>query len=230
MHTNNQDLKTLPHGLFIAIEGIDGAGKSGLAQKLLQNFTNMGLKSIITREPGGTEFGNNIRAILHKDSYKIDPKAEFLLFASDRAQHFYEVVKPNLHAGNIVISDRTADSSLAYQGYGRGLNKDLINTVNTWVMDGILADITLYLKIDYRLARKRIEDRNNKLTPFEQEENLFFERVIQGFEDIFKDRKNVITLDASLKIEELENQALDGIFKYFKSHKSNNTCHQNCCC
>jgi dTMP kinase len=226
----------LPHGLFIALEGIDGSGKTTVAHNLAQHFTSMGFSTVLTKEPGGTQLGQHLRTLLHDRNYELDPKAEFLCFAADRAQHITYVIKPALQAGSIVISDRTGDSSLAYQGYGRGIDREYIENINNWATDFTKPDITLYLRIDYQTARTRLRERT-KLTSFEQEDVRFFERVIHGFETIFAHRSNVITLDAQESIELVTNKALQRVCDFLKAkadpaeitdHEHNHK-HISCC-
>lgn len=221
--------KKLPHGLFITIEGIDGSGKSSIAQQLVEYFKSLGFKTILTREPGGTVFGQQIRTILHERTFNLEPKAEFLLFAADRTQHFQEVIKPAIDEGIIVISDRSAESSLAYQGYGRNVDKEKIKLVNSWATDNITPDIIVYLKIDYKTACDRIQERNKKLTVFEQENKEFFEKVIEGFDIILSKRKNVVTVNADQSKEIVTKEVLEKICNYlqdinFHSHNGNNCC------
>src|SRR3972149_5899470 len=124
--------------MLITLEGIDGSGKSTLAKKMADTLHNV----VLTKEPGGSALGKKLREILQMQPVPITPIAEFLLFAADRAQHFDEVVIPALEQNKIVISDRMADSSLVYQGYGRGINMENIKLVNKWVMQDITPDIT----------------------------------------------------------------------------------------
>ena len=205
--------KYMQQGLLISFEGIDGSGKSTLASSCMQELTKLGYDSILTKEPGGTDFGKNLRSILQQRSHEISPKAEFLLFAADRAQHVAQLVTPALKSGKIVISDRMSDSALAYQGYGRGLDKDMIITVNKWAMNGLEPDLIIYLKIDYKTAFARTIKRNEALTDFEKEKSDFFEKVIHGFDIIFKDKNNVVTLDATKTQEELLKEALEIIIQ-----------------
>lgn len=182
-------------GLFIVVEGIDGSGKSLLTHNLTQALEKRGQKVLLTKEPGGSTLGKNLRSILQTQEEVLNPKAEFLLFAADRAQHFEHVIIPALKTGTWVISDRCSDSSLAYQGYGRGLGVDMITAVNKWVMQDTKPDVVFYLKVDVITALNRIHERKLDLTAFEKNTTDFWERVIQGFETIFKNRLNVVTLD-----------------------------------
>ncbi len=199
-------------GMLITIEGIDGSGKSSVAQavaRLLSAHTQV----LLTKEPGATELGKQLRTLLQERTFTVSAQAEFLLFAADRAQHMKELVIPALEAGKIVLSDRMADSSLAYQGYGRGVEHEWITSINTWAMDGYVPDLTLYLKIDYPTAAHRLARRCETATVFEKEEELFFERVIKGFETMYAEAANVRTIDASAPIEKVCLAAYQEIMK-----------------
>ncbi len=183
-------------GTLITIEGIDGSGKSSAARALKDNLS-LHYDVLLTKEPGATELGTHLRTLLQQRTFDVCARAEFLLFAADRAQHMQEVVLPALQAGKIVVSDRMADSSRAYQGFGRGLDDEWIRRISEWAMQGITPDLTLYLKTDYATAITRLKKRNEQATVFEKERAAFFERVIEGFETIFKERSSVITINAA---------------------------------
>lgn len=184
-------------GMLITLEGIDGSGKSTLARALADQLQSHGHTVVLTKEPGGSELGKKLREILQTQPVPITPQAEFLLFAADRAQHFKEVVMPALRARHIVISDRMADSSLVYQGYGRGLDLEMIKAVNAWVMSGIKPDLTFYVRISTHDAALRLKARG-KLTAFEQEQEQFTARLVDGFDTLFKDNPSARILDACL--------------------------------
>lgn len=185
-------------GQLISIEGIDGSGKTSLAKGMAKGLQALGYSVLLTQEPGGTTLGSTLREMLHTQKTIICDEAEFLLFAAARAQHFHELIVPELEKGSLVISDRLADSSLAYQGYGRQLDKKMITEINTWAMHNIEPFLTIYLKLDLATALQRIETRSEKRTSFEQETFAFWQRVIAGYEEIFAARGNVVTLDATL--------------------------------
>ncbi|NDC56049.1 MAG: dTMP kinase [Alphaproteobacteria bacterium] len=144
-----------------------------------------------------TTLGKELRAILHTQKALVCDLAEYLLFAADRAQHFHEIIVPALQRGAIVLADRLADSSLAYQGYGRGLNTEQIARTNAWAMQGLQPDLVVFCKIDPAIAAQRIRQRNEALTSFEQEKIDFWQRVDAGYEAIFAQRTNVLRIDAS---------------------------------
>jgi dTMP kinase len=201
-------MKTVSRGLLIALEGVDGSGKSTLAKALYEYLKNEGLPVLLTKEPGGSPLGKILRPFLQDQKVNVCPQAEFLLFAADRAQHFEEVIIPALQKNMLVISDRLADSSLVYQGFGRGLDSSLINSVNNWIMKSIKPDITLYIKINLETALERLHKRNESLTSFEQDRE-FFKRVIEGFDTLYKNRNDVIILQGEQTQDVLLKQAVE---------------------
>lgn len=201
-------------GLLIAIEGIDGSGKSTLAQNLTTELKKT-ISVVLTKEPGGTALGRSLRQMLNHATNPLATNAEFLLFAADRAQHFSEIIIPALSRGDWVISDRLADSSLAYQGYGRDLDISIIKMVNEWAMQQVVPDVVIYLDLPVETALKRIYERNHKLTAFEKETHNFWVRVKTGFDQIFKTRENVLRLNAQDDPAVLCSQALEYIKKRY---------------
>ncbi|MBY0352790.1 dTMP kinase [Candidatus Babeliales bacterium] len=194
-------------GYFIIIEGIDGCGKSTLARHLAHQIEQLNKAVLLTKEPGGSPLGKSLRSILQTQEEPLCPAAEFLLFAADRAQHFEHVIIPALNKGTVVISDRGADSSLAYQGYGYNLDRSMITSVNQWVMQGIEPDLVLYVKLDVATAKARLAKRNLGLTSFEKRDTLFWQQTALGFDAIFATRTNVVTLDGALDEDKLFAQA-----------------------
>ena len=138
------------------------------------------------------------------------------MFAADRAQHFEQVVIPALEAGKVVLSDRMSDSSVAYQGYGRGLDVDMIKQVNAWAMKNITPDLIFFIKLDFQTALQRIMLRGGTLTSFETEQELFWKRVNNGFTNIFKDRTNVVELDGKKTLEELTKIAVERVLGHIQ--------------
>jgi len=201
-------------GFLLTLEGIDGSGKSTLAHKLYDWFLSQQKPVIKTFEPGDSPLGKILRSVMHEQKNNVCDKTEFLLMAADRAQHFHETVIPALDAGKIVISDRMADSSLAYQGYGRGLDCELIRTVNRWAMRDIVPDCTIYLKFDPTRVLSRVKNRHGNLTSFERETIAFWQRVSDGYNEIFANRKNVITIDATLEPDEVFGAAKDALTSF----------------
>lgn len=182
---------TLTHGVLITLEGIDGSGKSTLAANLAAAFTHEQIPVTLTKEPGKTALGKLIRPIVQEKKVPLHPLAEFFLFAADRAQHFDELVIPALAQQHMVISDRMADSSLVYQGYGKGLDLEQIQMVNKWAMRLVQPTLIIYVKIDPHLARARLIARNQGLSAFE-EQITYQERLAAGFDKLLANRDNVI--------------------------------------
>lgn len=210
---------------------MDGAGKSSIVDFLNIELSKQNFTVIKTREPGGTPLGASLRNMIinQKITDDIDnqnnpnfeiiaPKAEYLLFASDRAQHVHSLVKPALAQGKIVISDRGADSSLAYQGYGKGLDLKIISELNNWIMEETTPDLVIYLKIDYTTAMNRIIKRGERFSSFEKKGTEFFDRVINGFNEIFKSRAqkapdSILEIDATKSAEDVKKEVFDKILK-----------------
>lgn len=188
-------------GLFISIEGPDGSGKSTQISLLRKYFEERGTDVVLTREPGGTPISEKIREIiLDKNNKEMDAMTEALLYASSRAQHVAEVIKPALEAGKIVICDRFIDSSIAYQGYGRGLG-DCVRVINEYAVRGCMPDVTFLLEMDPKIGKERISaDDQDRL---EQEKLEFHKKVFDGYMEIEKKFDRIIGIDAARSIEEI---------------------------
>lgn len=205
----------LKKGLLIAIEGIDGSGKSSLVQNLHKLIAPDFETILITKEPGGSLLGKHLRTILQEQKIPITPKAEFLLFAADRAQHFTEIIIPALAEKKLIISDRLSDSSIVYQGYGRGLDIPTIQTINSWAMNTIKPDLTLYVHIEPEVAYQRLIKRG-KLSAFDQAPREFFEKLVEGFEHLYDKKSNVIKLDGTLTENNLAQKAQEELIAWIK--------------
>jgi dTMP kinase len=167
-------------GLFITFEGIDGCGKSTQQNLLAQRLNQRGFDVVITREPGGTVIGEDIRRILVSDaSVHIAPTTELLLYVAARAQHVAELIKPAIEAGRIVISDRYTDSTVAFQGYGRGLDLEVIEMLNQFATGGLRPDLTIVLDLEPAKARARLGSRpvGGLLGAFDDQHADFHERL-----------------------------------------------------
>lgn len=182
---------------FITLEGGEGAGKTTLAKSLKQYLESKGLQVVITREPGGTALGEEIRSLLlEQKSLDIVPRAELFLFLAARAQHIDEVIIPALRKGMCVISDRFSDSTIAYQGGGRRLGIDYVSSCTDLVTE-ILPDVTFYLDIDPSIAGKRLRARSCS-DRIEQEKNEFHKRVRMTFLELAKAApKRIFCIDAT---------------------------------
>jgi dTMP kinase len=188
---------------YIAFEGIEGCGKSTQAITLTQRLTDAGHDVVSTRETGGTAIGARIRDVLHDPSNThLDPIAEALLIAGDRAQHRSEVLSPAISSGRLVVSDRSVHSTIAYQGYGRELPLDMVRTVNDWALDGLWPDLVILLDISHAEAMRRLQSRN--LDRFEQEDESFFLRVRNGFHLMAEiDPSHWVMIDAMASRDEI---------------------------
>lgn len=211
-------MQRLNRGILIAIEGIDGSGKSTLVSNIYTHLKEQSFPVILTKEPGGSALGKQLREILQTQTTPVSAKAEYLLFAADRAEHFQKVISPALQRHAIIISDRSSDSSVVYQGYGRGLDIDMIEQVNGWAKNGLCPDLIFYINVSPECAQKRLALRNEKLTSFEQEGLAFAKRLVHGFAEVFKNRKNVIILDGNQSPETLNKQATDYILSWIEKN------------
>jgi len=189
--------------LFIAFEGGEGSGKSTQARALYRRLSKQGLPAVLTHEPGGTALGNNMRRWL-KWAKEISSLTEFLLFASSRAQLVAEVIGPALEKGAIVICDRYADSTTAYQGYGRGLDLGLIKTINNAATGGLRPNLVILLDTE---AEKGLQRKRSKKDRFEREELSFHQRVREGYLKMARnDPQRWLVVDATLpraKVEQI---------------------------
>ncbi|QPZ37416.1 dTMP kinase [Paramicrobacterium chengjingii] len=190
-------------GLFITLEGGDGAGKSTQAQLLEQWLVGLGRTVVRTREPGGTDVGEQIREIVLHHRGDIAPRAEALLYAADRAHHIATKVRPALEAGNVVIQDRYIDSSVAYQGAGRVLSGDTIRDLSLWAVDGLLPDLTVLLDLDETAARERLDAAKKRFDRLEAEKAEFHARVRAAYLELAASDSRFIVLDASRAPEEI---------------------------
>lgn len=166
-------------GLFIAFEGVEGAGKSTQMKRLYEDLTRRGREVVVTREPGGAPIAERIRAIvLDPSAREMDPKAEALLYAASRAQLVSEVIKPALERGAVVLCDRYIDSSLAYQGFARGLGEDDVLRLNLWGTDGLLPDLVVLLHLEPEAGLARTQGSPDRI---EQEDVGFHRKVGEAY-------------------------------------------------
>lgn len=197
-------------GLFITLEGPDGSGKTTQIEKIKDFLIQQGEQVIVTREPGGTIIGEKLRKlILNPEHTEMDAMTEALLYAAARAQHVAQVIEPALEKGQHVICDRFMDSSIAYQGYGRGLG-DSVSIINAYAIKGCIPDITFLLKLDPALGKKRIDW--EKQDRIEMEKADFHNRVFEGYEKLqqqFSDR--IVAIDAEGEIGEITQEILSHI-------------------
>lgn len=190
-------------GLFITLEGGDGSGKSTQSALLAGWLEQQGRNIVVTREPGGTDLGDEIREIvLHRRGH-IAPRAEALLYAADRAQHIATKVRPALERGDVVLQDRYLDSSVAYQGAGRVLAPDEVRALSLWAAENLLPDLTILLDLDVTVGRDRLRART-KYDRLEDEEHDFHERVRRAYLELAAaEPGRFLVLDATRDVESL---------------------------
>ena len=192
--------------MFITFEGPDGSGKTTQIRLLAEWLREQGREVVLTREPGGTEIGDQIRAVLH-DPYNtaMGARAEILLYSADRAQHVAQLIRPALAAGKVVVSDRYADSTLAYQGHGRGLDLEVLRTITTFATSGLTPDLTFYLDVtpEEGLQRRRLGgDEWNRL---DAEALEFHQRVRDGYLRLVEQElERWVVVDAARSVEEVQ--------------------------
>ena len=188
-------------GKFIVFEGVEGAGKTTQIHQTaewLQNRYGKDKSISITREPGGTKLGKQIRQLLLEDPASwVGNRTELLLYGADRAQHVESVIRPQLDRGNIVLCDRFTDSTIAYQGYGRGFNLDEIDRVNQLATGGLQSDLTCWLDLDVEIGLQRVL-RRGKPDRMEQATLDFHQRVRQGYQELANSYPNrIVRIDAN---------------------------------
>lgn len=184
--------------MWIAIEGIDGAGKSSVILELKEKLKAKHLDAILTREPGGTELGQKLRNIIETTPHSA--QVELFLFAADRQEHYLKIIKPAIAENKLVISDRSVYSSIAYQGYGHGLNLEDIILVNKIALETRFPDLLVYLKLDPVLALERIKLSRNTVTHFEKLDYL--KKVANGFDEL-TNKNNLIKNNLSKVVNEV---------------------------
>lgn len=179
-------------GLLITIEGGEGSGKSTQCALLAQWLKGLGHRVVETREPDGTGLGSAVRALFQKDEAAPAPRTELFLFLAARHQHVAEVIRPALLRGEIVLSDRYSDATLAYQGYGRGLSLPMIRELNILATDGIQPHLTVLLDLDPEVGLGRLGERT--LDIFEKMDRAFHARVRQGYLEIAREEKGRVVV------------------------------------
>lgn len=190
----------MARGVLITIEGLDGAGKTTLAAGLLRTLRDRGHEAELLREPGGVQLSEHIRELVKDPELQVGPRAEALLYAAARAQLVEERVLPLLATGTWVLLDRFVDSSLAYQGAGRGLGVTEVAAINAFATGGLRPDRTLLLRVDPELGRARQDRRGETPDRLEREADTFFATVAAGYEALVEaEPQRVRVLDAGLE-------------------------------
>jgi dTMP kinase len=194
--------------MFVSFEGLDGCGKTTQARLLAEALTAEGVDVVLTREPGGTPLGEQVRElVLHGDH--VAPWAEVALYAASRAQHVVQVIRPALERGATVVCDRYLDTSVAYQGAGRGLGVDFVLDLNLRVVEGLLPDATVLVEIDPETALARVGEKRDRI---ERADAAFWPLVVEAYRDLaarFPER--YVVVDGRLPVEKLAEEIRDRV-------------------
>ena len=191
--------------MFVSLEGIDGSGKSTQAQLLA---TELGPETLLVREPGGTTAAEQVRDLLADGNIDLDPVAELMLFCAARADLVKKVIRPALESGRSVVSDRFADSTLAYQGAARGLGVDLVQRFSDAATGGLVPDLTLLIRVDPELGAQRSEGDDR----FEAAGLEFQRQVAAAYDEIAaRDSDRVVTVDGTGSVEEVQARVIEAV-------------------
>ena len=202
-------------GVFITFEGSEGTGKTTQIQRLAKRLEDQGRTVVISREPGGSALGEDIRHLLkHSESgLNMVPRAELLLFGASRAQHVDELIKPNLAQGNIVLCDRFLDSSTVYQGVARAIDPEIVAAINQIAIADTLPDLTIVIDLDPEEGFRRIQSRSDEPADRMENEHIdFYKAVRQGYLELAgKNADRFLVIDGHQSIDEVEQAIWDGI-------------------
>lgn len=211
-------------GKFITFEGIDGSGKSTQMRMIASELRVRGFNVLTTMEPGGTPLGRRLRAAFLETEENVAPLAELLLFAADRAQHVNFLIKPALADGKIVVSDRYADATFAYQGAGRGFSEETVNEVIKLATDGLKPDLTLFFDVPVEKAIARTKARSDEETQknrMDSETLDFYERVRKAYLSIADNEpQRFVVVDGDLPIEEVKASILKIITDFLNNSQN----------
>ena len=204
---------------FIVFEGVEGCGKSYQSKKLRQNLKRKGVNSILTREPGGTRSAESIRSLILKDYFNTEKKEKFdiytdtLLYLAARNEHIKNKIKPALKKKSVIICDRFVDSTIAYQVYGRKVDKTFIDNIHRFILQGIRPNITFILKVSPKSSKLRLKKRRTK-NRYDNFSQSFYTKAQNSFLKISKNKKNYFVLNSSSNNSDLEKK----IFKIVCKH------------
>ena len=211
-----------PRALFVTFEGIEGSGKSYQSKKLFKKLKKKNISSILTREPGGTISAEKIRKVILEDYFHPDSKEKFnkytdtLLYLAARNEHVQNKIRPEIFKKRVIICDRFTDSTLAYQVYGKGVDKRLIDSIHKHILVGIKPDLTIVLKVNILKALKRINERGKK-NRYDKFSKSFYIKVQNAFVKIAKkNKKKYLVLDNSRDSNEIEKIILKRILDKLK--------------
>ncbi len=208
---------SLQKGMFITIEGGEGAGKTSVIQELYERLTTLGYEVMTTREPGGIQIAEQIRhVILDESNTSMDARTEALLYAAARREHLVGKVIPALKNGKIVLCDRFIDSSLAYQGYARGIGIREVLNINQFAIDDCWPDLTLYFDVDPKIGLSRIaEDKGREINRLDKEKIDFHYQVREGFLQVCEMyRERIKKIDANQSFHEVVRDSFSQLEKY----------------
>lgn len=199
-------------GLFVTFEGGDASGKTTQIGLLADWLKSQGKTVLVTREPGGSDLGNELRDIvLHRRGF-IAPRAEALIYAADRAHHIHEVVRPALERGEVVLQDRYLDSSVAYQGAGRVLDPAEVKDVSVWATEGLMPEVTILLDVPADIGAKRQASEERAYDRLEAEELDFHERVRESYLAIAReDPERVAVIDGTASVDDVHQAVLQKV-------------------
>jgi dTMP kinase len=206
---------------FITFEGIDGCGKSTQMRMLASELRLRGREVVVTREPGGTPLGTRVRQLVLDSEEQVDPLAELLLYAADRAQHVRTLVRPALDSGHVVLSDRYADATVAYQGAGRGFPDETISALVGLATGGLMPDLTLVFDLPVEESQRRAaqrSDRGHKKDRLDAEDAAFHTRVRDAYLRIAaSDPQRVHVIDASGSVQETQSQIMRLVMPFLEA-------------
>lgn len=200
---------------FITFEGPEGSGKTTVLQQVASKLQGE-FETIVTREPGGVTTGEQIREILLEGGY-MDERTEALLFAASRREHLVGKVIPSLDQGKVVLCDRYIDSSLAYQGYARGIGVEEVKAINEFAINGLYPDLTIYLDVSVEVGRQRIVSNLRQQNRLDQEDVAFHEKVVEGYHKVIdSDSSRFVVIDANQNVEDVVDATYKSILKYLE--------------
>ncbi|MDT3960502.1 dTMP kinase [Staphylococcus kloosii] len=200
---------------FITFEGPEGSGKTTVLQQVASKLQGE-FDTIVTREPGGVTTGEQIREILLEGG-DMDERTEALLFAASRREHLVGKVIPALDQGKVVLCDRYIDSSLAYQGYARGIGVEEVKAINEFAINGLYPDLTIYLDVSVAVGRQRIVSNLREQNRLDQEDEAFHEKVVEGYHKVIdSDASRFVVIDANQNIDDVVDATYKSILKFLE--------------
>ncbi|NJL43235.1 MAG: dTMP kinase [Pseudanabaena sp. SU_2_4] len=214
-------------GLFVTFEGVEGAGKTTQLKLTEAWLRSLSYQVKTTREPGGTELGTNIRALLLQGG-EVSDRAELLLLMADRAHHVETEIQPSLAQGYVVLCDRYYDSTIAYQGYGRGMDLEQIAQINRIATNGLQPNLTLWFDLDVKVGLGRARQVSGQPDRMERLDLEFHQRVAEGFRELAaQERDRIVRIDASQNTDRIQSQIQSHIRTVIQSSLNPTDCHES---